>query len=245
MGRVLVMLVSLACYVAFFATFLYLIGFIGGFDFMPTHVDKGPEVAPATAVALNLGLIALFGIQHSVMARKGFKQRWTRIVPEPLERSLFCLATVLVLVTLFALWRPIEGMVWSIEGEGARMALWALFWAGWAMLLVSTFLINHFELFGLQQAWHHLRGREAAPPRMHTPLFYKWVRHPIYTGFVLAFWATPDMSWGHLLFAAGFSAYILIGIRHEERDLTAVFGEEYREYVRRVGMLIPGFGLRD
>src|SRR3990167_7699585 len=216
MGRALIMLVSLACYGAFFVSFLYLVGFAGGFDFMPTHVDKGPGAAPLTAALINIGLIALFGVQHTVMARKGFKQAWTQVIPQPLERSIFCLATAAVLAILFVNWHPIECTLWSVQGEGARMVIWALFWAGWAILFISTWLINHFELFGLQQAWLHLREKEPQPPRMHTPLFYRWIRHPIYTGFVLAFWATPDMTYSHLLFASGFTVYILIGIAHEE-----------------------------
>lgn len=244
MGRAIVMLVSLACYAAFFVTFLYLIGFVGGFAFMPGHVDKGMQALPFNAVLANIGLIALFGVQHSVMARKGFKQWWTRIVPAPLERSIFCLATALVLIALYRFWQPIEGSLWSLEGEGARTVMWALFWLGWGTVLISTFLLNHFELFGLQQAWLNLREKEPSPPQMRSPLFYNWVRHPIYSGFLLAFWATPDMSYGHLLFAAGFTVYILIGIAHEERDLTALFGEDYRAYARKVGMLVPGVGKR-
>lgn len=242
MGRAIVMLVSLACYAAFFVTFLYLIGFVGGFAFMPSHVDKGMQTLQFNAVLVDIGLIALFGIQHSVMARKGFKQSWTRIVPVPLERSIYCLATVLVLVTMYRFWQPIEGSLWLMEGEGARTVMWALFWLGWGTVLLSTFLLNHSELFGLQQAWMHLREKEASPPQMRSPLFYNWVRHPIYAGFLLAFWATPDMTYGHLLFAAGFTIYILIGIAYEERDLTGIFGEEYRAYARRVGMLLPSIG---
>ncbi|KUO54534.1 MAG: hypothetical protein APF82_05375 [Sphingomonadales bacterium BRH_c42] len=242
MGRAIVMLVSLACYAAFFVTFLYLIGFVGGFAFMPSHVDKGMQALQFNAVLVDIGLIALFGIQHSVMARKGFKQSWTRIVPVPLERSIYCLATVLVLVTMYRFWQPIEGSLWSMEGEGARTVMWALFWLGWGTVLLSTFLLNHFELFGLQQAWMHLREKEASPPQMRSPLFYNWVRHPIYAGFLLAFWATPDMTYGHLLFAAGFTIYILIGIAYEERDLTGIFGEEYLVYRSKVGMLLPGVG---
>jgi len=211
---------------------------------MPTHVDKGMAASLPGALLVNLALIALFGIQHSVMARRRFKQGWTRIVPPPLERSIYCLAAAMALAILFALWRPIDGSLWTVQAEGARMAIWGLFWAGWSMVLISTFLLNHFELFGLQQAWNYLRGKHTLAPHMRTPLSYKWVRHPIYAGFVLAFWATPDMTWGHLLLALGFTVYVLVGIMHEERDLAALFGEQYRDYMRRVGMLVPGIGIR-
>lgn len=242
MGRYLVMATAVAIYFAFFGTFLYLIGFVGGFAFMPTHVDKGLAASPATAAMVDLALIALFGIQHSVMARPGFKAGWTRIVPAPLERSIYCLATVVVLLLMFRFWHPIEGTVWSIGNETGRMIMYALFFLGWGILFVSTWLLNHFELFGLQQAWRNLRGTESPPPQMRTPLFYKMVRHPLYTGFFIAFWATPDMTFGHLLFATGMTVYILIGIAHEERDLVDVFGEDYLAYRRTVGAFIPGIG---
>ena len=242
MGRALMMLVSLACYLAFFATFLYFVGWVGGFDFMPTHVDRGIEGPVVTAVIVDLLLIALFGVQHSVMARPRFKAAWTRIVPAPIERSIFVLATVAVLVALFNFWHPIEGKLWSIENESARLLLWALFFAGWGILFVATWLLNHFELFGLQQAWMHLRGAKAAPPHMRTPLFYKLVRHPLYSGFFIAFWATPDMTYSHLLAAIGFTMYILVGIHYEEKDLLALYGEQYAEYRRKVGAFIPGLG---
>jgi methanethiol S-methyltransferase len=244
MGRALTLGASFACYAAFFAAFVYLIGFVAGFDALPTHVDKGLAGPLVQAVLVNLALIALFGLQHSVMARPGFKARWTKVVPEPLERSVFCLASALALVALFAFWHPIAGTVWSVQNEAARIAIWVLFFAGWGILFVATHLINHWELFGLAQAWRHFRGTEGAAPTFKTPLFYRWVRHPIYTGFLLAFWATPEMSYGHLLLAAGFSAYIFIGIAYEERDLIGHYGETYAEYRRKVGMVFPGIGRR-
>ncbi|WP_369027114.1 methanethiol S-methyltransferase [Qipengyuania sp. RANM35] len=242
MGRYLIMAMAIAIYFAFFGTFLYLIGFVGGFEFMPTHVNKGIAASPATAALVDLALIALFGIQHSVMARPGFKAGWTRIIPAPLERSLYCLATVVVLVLIFAFWHPIAGTVWSITNETGRMIMFALFFLGWGVLFISTWLLNHFELFGLQQAWQNMMGTHASPPRMRTPLFYKMVRHPLYTGFFIAFWATPDMTFGHLLFAVAMTIYILIGIAHEERDLVDVFGDDYIAYRRTVGAFIPGIG---
>jgi len=242
MGRALIMAVSLACYAAFFASFVYLIGWVGGFEFMPTHVDKGLENSAGTALIVNIALIALFGVQHSVMARKGFKAAWTKVVPQSLERSFYCLATALVLVPMFLYWHPIEGTLWSVSNEAIRTLIWAIFWFGWAFLFVATLLLNHFELFGLQQAWDNLRGKEAAAPTMKTPFLYKWVRHPIQTGVFIAIWATPDMSYGHLLFAVGYTAYIFIGLHYEEKDLVAEFGEDYIEYRRNVGGILPGIG---
>lgn len=242
MGRMLIMTSAIAIYLAFFATFLYLIGFVGGFDFLPTHIDKGMAASPAMAAVVDLALIAIFGLQHSVMARPGFKARWTRVVPAALERSIYCLATVAALVLLFAFWHPIGGTIWSIGDETGRAIMWGLFGLGWTILFIATWLLNHFELFGLQQAWLNLRGTQAAAPRMRTPFLYKFVRHPIYTGFFIAFWATPTMSYGHLLFAIGMTVYIVIGIAHEERDLLDLFGNEYGDYRRSVGAFIPGLG---
>lgn len=242
MGRVIIMAVALVCYAAFFASFVYLVGWVGGFDFMPTTVNKGLSAPPMTAALIDMGLIVLFGVQHSVMARPAFKAGWTKIVPDPIERSIYVLATVVVLVAIFRFWHPIDGTLWSVADETARMAIWALFWLGWAILFIATWLLNHFELFGLQQAWHHFTGKQAAPPKMRTPAFYKLVRHPIYFGFFIAFWATPEMTFSHLVAAAGFTLYILIGISYEERDLGKLYGEQYAEYRRRVGSLIPGIG---
>ena len=242
MGRALIMLVAVACYGAFFASFVYLVGWVGGFDFMPTHINKGMTAAPATAALINVGLIALFGIQHSVMARPGFKAAWTKIVPAASERSIYCLLTAVVLVLLFIYWHPIAGSVWSVTNETARLAIWAVFWIGWGILFIATWLLNHFELFGLQQAWLNLTGKQAASPEMRTPFFYKLVRHPIYTGFFIAFWATPDMTYSHLLAAAGFTIYIMIGISYEEKDLLETFGQQYADYRKRVGAFIPGIG---
>ena len=240
--RALFMGFSLIAYAIFLATFLYLIGFVGDLTILPTTVDKGPQSAVAAALITDVALIALFGVQHSVMARQGFKQAWTRTVPRPIERSVYVLLASAVLIILFSFWRPIAGTVWSVTNPLAEAILWALFVTGWGIVLLSTFLINHFELFGLQQAWLHMQQREAAPAEFRQPFFYKWVRHPLYAGFFLAFWATPQMSYGHLLLAAGMSVYMLIAIRYEERDLVGYFGENYERYRRDVGMLIPGIG---
>ncbi|ANY20283.1 hypothetical protein A6F68_01773 [Tsuneonella dongtanensis] len=244
MSRLLALPVALFCYTAFFVSFVYLVGFVAGIDALPTHVDKGLSASPIVAAAIDLGLIALFGVQHSVMARPAFKSAWTRVIPAAMERSVYCLATALCLLLIFVFWHPIAGTVWSVQNEVARMALWGVFLLGWAILFISTWLISHFELFGLSQAWHHFRGQPVPEHTFKTPLFYKWVRHPIYTGFLLGFWATPDMSLGHLLFAIGTTVYIFIGIAHEERDLVAHFGEEYARYRARVGSVFPGVGRR-
>lgn len=244
MSRVLFVPLAAAIYLLFFATFLYFIGFVAGLPMLPTHVDKGLVSAPLGAAVIDLALIALFGLQHSVMARPGFKAVWTMIVPKPIERSVYVLAASLVLILLFALWHPIAGNVWQVEAPIARTALWVLFAAGWLVALLSTFLINHFELFGLSQVVRNLRHRAPAAPVLRMPLFYKLVRHPLYAGFFIAFWATPVMSYGHLLLAAGMSAYVLIAIRYEERDLVDTFGHDYVAYRDRVGMLTPKIGRR-
>ncbi|MGL4314304.1 MAG: methanethiol S-methyltransferase, partial [Sphingomonas sp.] len=212
-----------------------------GLPVLPVTVDRGPEAPMATAVAVDAALILLFGLQHSVMARQGFKRAWTRVVPPALERSIYVLATSLVLMALFGLWRPIPMVLWQVDGAAA-LALWAVAALGWATVLLSTFLINHFDLFGLAQVYRHWRGRAANAPRFTTPLLYRLVRHPLYFGFFIAFWAAPVMTVGHALLAAGMTAYILIAIGYEERDLIATFGDEYRRYRQRVGMLLPGIG---
>lgn len=242
MARIGILLIAAICYVIFFAAFLYLVGFVAAIDQLPTNVDKGMQAAPFVAAIIDIALIGLFGLQHSVMARQGFKQGWTRIVHPALERSFYVLATVIALALIFAFWHPIPGYLWRVENETARIAIWALFALGWTVLFIATWLINHFELFGLAQAWRNLRGVDAPGHVMRTPLFYKMVRHPIYTGIFLAVWATPDMSWSHLLLAVGFTVYILIGIHYEEKDLVSWHGEEYIVYRRTVGAIIPGIG---
>lgn len=242
--RALFGLVALVCYAAFFAAFVYLIGFVAGYPAWPTHVDKGLGAAPVTAGIINFALIALFGVQHSVMARPGFKAVWTRIVPVPIERSVYCLASALALAVLYVFWQPILTPVWTIENPMLRAVVWGLFGLGWVIVFVSTWLISHFELFGLAQVWRHWRGTEARSPRLTTPLFYRAVRHPLYSGFLLAFWAAPTMTLGHMMLAAGMTAYVVIAIRYEERDLVGVFGTSYLDYQRRVGMLVPGVGKR-
>lgn len=238
-------LYGLACYVFFLGTFAYAIGFVGNLPLIPKTIDSGAAVPLVEALLVNVGLLGLFAVQHSVMARRGFKRWWTRVVPEFVERSTFVLAATALLALLLWQWRPIaEPVVWSVNDPIGRFILFGIFWVGWGVLLISTYLINHFELFGLQQVWVNLRGRSLPAPVFHTPLFYRHVRHPLYVGFLLGFWATPQMTAGHLLFAAACTGYILIGIWFEERDLVAQFGERYDLYRQQVGMLVPKFGAR-
>jgi protein-S-isoprenylcysteine O-methyltransferase Ste14 len=244
MMRAIYPIIAGAIYAVFFATFLYLIGFVANLPYFPVTVDHGIASAPLPALIVDVTLIALFGIQHSVMARRGFKAAWTRIVPAALERSAYVLASSLVLVVLFALWHPIAGTVWSVTNPVAAGILWVLFASGWAIVLLSTFLINHFELFGLMQVYRHWCGHSAADPRFSQPLFYKLVRHPLYSGFLISFWAIPVMSLGHALLAAGMSIYVVIAIRYEERDLVELFGPDYAAYQASTEMLVPGVGKR-
>lgn len=241
MSRAATLLFAIFAYAIFFATFLYLICFVGDLPFAALTVDRGPEAPVGVAVLIDVAMIATFGLQHSVMARQEFKQRWTQLVPPPAERSVYVLVASIILIALFLLWRPIEGTVWDARGTALELPLWIAFAAGWGIVLLSTFLLNHFELFGLQQAWFHMSGRQAPPPKLRQPLFYKWVAHPLYSGFFLAFWATPHMSYGHLLLALGMSAYMLIAIGYEERDLVGHYGDEYVRYRKGVGKLIPRF----
>ena len=228
-------------YLFFLATFLYAIGFVGNIG-VPHGLDGPARGAPLDALLIDLALLALFAVQHSVMARKGFKAWWTKIVSPAVERSTYVLAASLALGALCWHWQPIEGEVWSVRNPAAVAAIEAVFWLGWGVLLLATFLINHFELFGLRQVYAQLTGRAIPAAQFRTPFLYKHVRHPIYLGFVLSFWATPEMSLGHLLFAAGATGYILVGIWFEERDLVAHFGERYRTYREKVGMLLPRMG---
>ena len=245
MSRALSLIFAIVCYAIFFATFLYLIAFVGNFGIVPKTVD-GPVTSMTTggAVMIDLALIALFGVQHSVMARPGFKRAWTGIVPAPIERSVYVLLSSLALILMFLFWQPIDSVIWSVDNPIGYDLLFGLFWVGFGLVLVSTFLINHFELFGLQQAWFHSRHRQEQAPELREPSLYRFVRHPMMLGFFLAFWATPEMSGGHLLLAAAMSIYILIALHYEERDLVGLFGADYENYRTRVGMLIPGIGRR-
>ncbi|HEX6016734.1 MAG TPA: isoprenylcysteine carboxylmethyltransferase family protein [Burkholderiaceae bacterium] len=239
MRRLLSFLYGAAAYAACLATLLYFIGFSGNL-LVPTSVDVGAAAPWAQALGANLLLLALFGVQHSVMARRGFKRWWTRVVPPVVERSTYVVATCIMLALMYRFWLPIEApVVWRVDHRAGVALLWGLFGLGWLVALVSTFLINHFELFGLQQVFARLTQRAVPEPEFRTPLLYRYVRHPLYVGLLLSFWAVPVMTAGRLLFAVGFSAYILIGIAFEERDLLRQFGERYRRYREQVGMLIP------
>jgi len=231
-------LYGIAAYLVFFVTILYAIGFVMGLV-VPKSIDTGTDTSTVEAVIINLLLMALFAVQHSVMARQRFKAWWTQFVPKPVERSTYVLLASLSLLLLFWQWRPLPTVVWDVANPDLAVTLVTLSLAGWVLVFTSTYMINHFELFGLHQVTNHLVGKEAAPARFKTPLLYKFVRHPIYLGFIIAFWAAPVMTAGHLLFAAVTTIYILLGIALEERDLVGLFGDEYRQYKQRVSMLIP------
>jgi protein-S-isoprenylcysteine O-methyltransferase Ste14 len=237
-GRTVAFVYGIASYLVFFVTFLYAIGFVAGL-IVPKTIDSGATVPTMRAVVVNLVLMSIFAIQHSVMARPGFKRWWTNFVPPSVERATYVLFASLALALLLWLWEPIPVVVWQVTEPRLAMAVTGLSFVGWLIVLSSTFLINHFELFGLHQVTNNLAGRSMPPARFRTPLFYRFVRHPIYLGFIIAFWATPTMTFGHLLFAAVTTAYIFVGIWLEERDLIEVFGDEYRRYRQRVSMLLP------
>ena len=236
-GRATAFLYGLASYLIFSASFAYMPAFVGNF-LVPKTIDVGPDSGPAQAALIDVILLGLFAIQHSVMARPAFKRWWTRIIPASCERSTYMLISSLLLILIFWQWRPIPAAIWRVEGLPAA-TLTALFWMGWLIALASTFQIDHFELFGLRQAVDTLRGAAARVQAFKTPFLYRLVRHPLMLGLLLAFWATPHMTAGHLLFAVMNTAYILVGVRLEERDLMAEFGASYEHYRQRVPMLMP------
>ncbi|MGA2942600.1 MAG: methanethiol S-methyltransferase [Xanthobacteraceae bacterium] len=237
-GRIIAFLYGIVAYVVFFVTFLYAIGFVEDLV-VPKTIDGGTAAPTAQALIVNLVLMSIFAIQHSVMARPQFKQWWTKFVPPSVERSTYVLLASLSLALLIWQWQPMPAVMWQIADPRIAMAVTGLSFVGWLIVLTSTFLINHFELFGLHQVANNLTGRPMPALRFRTPLYYHFVRHPIYLGFIIAFWAAPTMTVGHLLFAAVTTAYIIVGIQLEERDLIDIFGDQYRSYKSHVAMLVP------
>jgi len=238
MNKTITFVYGCLAYAVFFLTFLYSIGFVGNI-IVQKSIDTGAESAFGKSLLINIILLGLFAIQHSVMARPGFKQWWTKFIPEPVERSTYVLISSLLLALLFRFWQPMTGIVWSVENTYGSFALSGLFWVGWLIVFLSTFMINHFDLFGLRQVYLNLRDMEYVSINFKTPALYKYVRHPIMLGFIIAFWATPEMTVGHLVFAIATSAYILIGIQFEEKDLMNIHGETYGKYRQQVSMLFP------
>lgn len=238
MGRVLILLFGLVSYGAFVVAIVYAVGFLANAA-VPKGIDDGAVQPLVPSLIVNTLLLALFAVQHTIMARPGFKRWWTQFVPQPMERSIFVLAASLILILLFWQWRPLPTILWHVESATGRAALWTVFGLGFALVLYSSFLINHFDLFGLRQVVLHLKGRAYAPVDFQMPPLYRWLRHPLMLGFLLAFWMTPTMTIGHLLFAALSTAYIFIGIQFEERDLRRTLGENYEQYRRKTSMIIP------
>lgn len=238
MKRLGVFLYGSVCYLIFFATFLYAIGFLNNI-LVPKSMDSGEPGPFGTALLVNAALLGLFAIQHSVMARPGFKKWWTRFVPQSMERSTYVLLSCVALGLLFWFWQPMQGVIWNVQGEIGRAILYGVYALGLVTVFISTCLINHFDLFGLRQVWHHLRGKDCPPLEVKSPGLYKLVRHPVYVGWLLTFWGAPMMSVAHLVFAVGTTLYILVAIQLEERDLVAEHGEAYESYRRGTPMLVP------
>lgn len=242
MKRILVFIYAVICYLIFFATFIWMVLFLGDFKaFVPTTVNSGGSESLFPALYINLGLIALFGIQHTVMARKAFKEWWLKVVPKPMERSTYVLFSSLVIILLLWFWQPVTQPIWQVETTWISLILQWGFWLGWLILLLSTFMISHFNLFGLEQAYQYLKDNTPEAPRFMEPGLYNYVRHPLMLGFLIAFWSTPVMTVGQLVFSSGMTAYIIIGVYFEEKALVRQFGEEYRNYRSRVPKFIPGF----
>jgi methanethiol S-methyltransferase len=238
LGRITIFLYGVFCYLVFFATFLYAIAFLGDFG-VPKSIDSGAQGSLGRALAVDVLLLGLFAVQHSLMARPWFKRAWTRIVPPAAERSTYVLFASVAMILLFWKWQPVGGLIWQLDTEVGRLVAYGIYAFGWALLLLATFLIDHFDLFGLRQVYLYLRGRPYTGLQFRTPLLYRYVRHPIYVGWLCIFWATPQMTVAHLVFALATTAYILIAISWEERDLLSAHGETYQRYREQVPKLIP------
>jgi len=238
MKRVAMLVYGVFSYAVFLIAILYAIGFAGNI-IVPKTIDSGQEVSSTQALLINIALLGLFAIQHTIMARQGFKKWWTKIVPQAVERSTFVLLASLILLLLYYQWQPMKGVIWDMENSSGNLFISGIFWIGWVIVFSSTFMIDHFELFGLRQVYQYLRGQKKQPPRFKTTAFYSFVRHPIMLGLIIAFWAAPLMTVGHLVFAVTTTVYILIGIQFEERDLISAFGDTYKNYRERVPMLLP------
>ena len=236
--RVATFVYGVMCYLIFFGTFLYAVGFIGNL-MVPKSIDSGPGSPLGQALLINAGVLALFAFQHSLMARPWFKRVWTQLIPEPAERSTYVLFSSVALLVLFWQWQPMGGVVWNVESPTLRMAIYGLYAKGWLLVLGSTFLINHFDLFGLRQVYLFLLGREYTQLKFGTPVLYRHIRHPLYLGWLFAFWATPTMTITHLFFAVATTVYILMAIQFEEKDLVSLHGDKYRDYQKRVPMIVP------
>lgn len=240
MKRILIFIYGLIAYLGFLFVYLYAIGFMGNF-IVSRSIDSGPEGPLGTALLVNVTLLGLFAIQHSVMARKWFKNWWTRLIPEEAERSTYVLISDILLFIIFWNWQPMGGVIWDVHNTTVRFVLYSLFISGWVIVVLTSFLINHFDLFGLRQVYLYLKGREYINLEFQVPFLYRYVRHPLYIGWLLAFWATPKMTIAHLLFAVVTTVYIFMAIRVEEKDLIERFGEKYSIYRSKVPMIIPSF----
>lgn len=238
MKRTLFLIYAVISYAIFFGTFLYAIGFVGGY-LVPKDIDDGPETATSTALIINLALLGLFGVQHSIMARPAFKRAWQKLVPQPVERATYCLASSVCLILLYWLWRPMPGVVWDLMNSPGEWVMRGLFFFGWGLVLAASFMIDHFDLFGLRQAWLYFRGKEYTHHPFRTPFMYKYIRHPLYLGWFFAFWPTPVMTQGHLLFSIVTTTYIVAATVIEEHDLVGHLGDQYRDYRKTTPRYFP------